>query len=160
MAVGAIALALAVLSPAALSGAGAAERPFKGDLAGHAGPVGDPTCPLGFRTVSEATGTASHLGLVTMRADHCFALPNLLTQGRMTLVAANGDELRVRYTGTCTPAIPVPGDLVTCTTDNVVVGGTGRFENASGELDITAHVLITAEPSWSATWTWEGVLGY
>ena len=160
VAVGTLAFALAVLSPEALSVDGAADRPFKGDLVGQAGFVDDPTCPLSFRTVSTASGTASHLGLVTMRSDHCFAPPNLITQGRMTIVAANGDELRLTYTGTCTPGTPSPGDVVTCTTRNVVVGGSGRFEDATGTANVTAHVTFVAGPSWPGTWTWEGTLGY
>jgi hypothetical protein len=138
------------------------DRPFKGTLIGSAVAVPDTTCPLGFRTVSEApTGTASHLGRISMGASHCFDLPNLMTQGRMSLVAANGDELDMTYAGTCDPGIPSPGDLVTCSADNVIAGGTGRFVDATGEVQLTGLVEFEGfGVPWPATWTWHGTMSY
>ena len=138
----------------ALSAAGGTDRPFTGSATGLANFVPDPSCPVGFRSVTETSGTASHLGLVSFSSNHCFALPNLITQGQGTLVAANGDELYLTYSGTCTPP-----DFATCNTDTVVVGGTGRFENATGEFQVTAVVTNTAPPRPIAM-TWEGTLSY
>ncbi|HSB39014.1 MAG TPA: hypothetical protein VLD13_08000 [Gaiellaceae bacterium] len=145
------ALALAAV---ALSAAGGTDRPFTGSAVGSADFLPDPSCPLGFRSVADVSGTASHLGLVRFSSNHCFALPNLLTQGQGTLVAANGDELYVTYAGSCNPP-----DFATCVTDTVVVGGTGRFANATGEFQVTAVITNTVPPRPLAM-TWEGTLSY
>lgn len=150
-----VAVVTALASAAvALSAAGGTDRPFTGSTIGSASFVPDSSCPLGFRSVTETSGTASHLGLVSLSSSHCFALPNLLTQGQGTLVAANGDELYLTYAGTCNPP-----DFATCITDNVVVGGTGRFATATGEFQITAVITNTAPPR-PVAMTWEGTLGY
>ena len=147
---------------AAAADTGGTDRPFTGTGVGAATFVPDASCPLGFRTVSEGSGTARHLGLVSVAGSHCYTPPNVTAGGRMTLVAANGDELHMTYTGTCDPANPPPpGELVTCTSDNVIVDGTGRFAHASGETHWT--VLVTSAPldtPWPLTVTWDGTLSY
>ena len=147
---------------AAAADTGGTDRPFTGTLVGFATFVPDVSCPLGLRTVSEGSGTASHLGLVSDASSHCYTPPNVMAGGRTTLVAANGDELHMTYTGTCDPANPPPpGGLVTCTSDDVIVDGTGRFANASGETHWT--VLVTSAPlgdPWPLTVTWDGTLSY
>ena len=156
------AFALAVLMPGALSAAGGTDRPFTGTLAGSAWAVPDTNCPLGVRTDSEASGTARHLGLISMASDHCFALPNLLTGGEMTFVAASGDELHLTYEGTADPpGLPVVGQISTVDVDLLVVGGTGRFAEATGEAQMTGSVLFTGfVTQLPATWTWNGTLSY
>lgn len=157
---GAVLLALTVAT-GALSEAGGTDRPFKGSLVGEAWTVPDSTCPLGVRTMSEGSGVASHLGSISMVSDHCFALPNLDTGGHQTIVAANGDELHMTYEGTSDPAIPVPGEIITVTTEGVIVGGTGRFANATGEAHVIALVtFIGFGLRWPVTWTWEGTISY
>jgi hypothetical protein len=151
---------MALLVAAAVAHTGGTDRPFTGKLAGSATFPDDPSCPLGFRTVSQGSGTASHLGRVSMASDHCFALPNLMTQGEFTLVAANGDELHMTYTGTCNPPIPPLGGITTCVADNVIVGGTGRFADATGEAEVTGLVTNTGAPPFPITWTWDGTLSY
>lgn len=139
-------------------------RPFTGTLVGSATFPEDPSCPLtGRRTWSEASGTASHLGLVTLVSNHCTPPANEITGGQMTLVAANGDELHMTYSGTCTaPPFPPVGEVLTCSTDNVIVGGTGRFADATGEAQVTAYVTNAGfgAPEWPITFTWVGTLGY
>jgi hypothetical protein len=164
---GALALLAALMAlgvAAATAGTGGADRPFQGTLAGSAAFLPDSTCPpTDRRTWSEASGTASHLGRVTMVSNHCTPPANALTGGRMTFVAANGDELYMTYSGTCSaPPFPPVGEVFTCTTDNVIVGGTGRFADATGLVHITAHVTNAGfgAPEWPVTWTWVGTLGY
>ncbi|MEP6762500.1 MAG: hypothetical protein ABJA93_14190 [Sporichthyaceae bacterium] len=53
-----------------------------------------------------------------------------LRDGRVTLVAANGDELHWTYSGTGTPP-DASGDVVLSGTF-VITGGTGRFSSATG----------------------------
>ena len=151
---------VALLVTAAAADTGGTERPFTGKLAGSATFPDDPSCPLRFRTVSEGSGTASHLGRVSMTSNHCFDLPNLMTQGQFTLVAANGDELHMTYGGTCNPPIPPLGGITTCVANNVIVGGTGRFADATGEAEVTGLVTNTGAPPFPITWTWDGTLSY
>ena len=158
-------VALAALGvSAALADSGGTKRPFQGTIAGSATFSLDATCPFtGRRTSSAASGVASHLGLVTMVSDHCTPPANDVTGGHMTFVAANGDELHMTYSGTCTaPPFPPLGETLTCTTHNVIVGGTGRFADATGEIHLTALVTNAGfgAPEWPATWTWEGTLSY
>ena len=148
----------------ATADSGGTNRPFQGTIAGSATFSLDATCPFtGRRTSSAASGVASHLGLVTMVSDHCTPPANDVTGGHMTFVAANGDELHMTYSGTCTaPPFPPVGEALTCTTHNVVVGGTGRFADATGEIHVTALVTNAGfgAPEWPATWAWEGTLSY
>lgn len=156
-------IALAVFASAALSAAGGTDRPFAGTLAGSAWVMPDSSCPIGLRTWSEGSGTASHLGLVSMSTNHCTPVTNVITGGQMTLVAPNGDEVHGTYSGTCNPfPLPPVGEVFTCNTENVIVGGTGRFANATGEAHVTALVTWTGfgAPLLPATWTWDGTLSY
>ena len=149
---------------AAVADTGGSDRPFTGTIVGSATFPLDATCPFtGRRTWSEASGTASHLGLVTMVSNHCTPPANAITGGHMTFVAANGDELHMTYSGTCSaPPFPPVGAALTCSTDNVIVGGTGRFADATGEAQITALVTNAGfgVEEWPATWTWHGTLSY
>ena len=147
-------VAALAFSAVALSAVGGTDRPFTGSTVGLASFLPDRSCPLGFRSVTETSGTASHLGLVSFSSDHCFAPPNLITEGQGTFVAANGDELYLTYTGACNPP-----DFATCITDNAIVGGTGRFANATGEFQITAVVTNTAPPR-PVDMTWAGTVSY
>jgi hypothetical protein len=155
-------MALGVAAAAADSGG--TDRPFTGTLAGSATFPLDPSCPpVGRRTLSEGTGRASHLGLVSMTSSHCTPPGNELGPGQMTLVAANGDELHMTYTGTSTgPPFPAVGGAFPVYTHSAVVGGTGRFSDATGEADFTAHVTFAGfgVPVWPITWTWDGTLSY
>jgi hypothetical protein len=51
--------------------------------------------------------------------------------GERTFTAANGDVLRVQHVGTSAPAGP---GLIGFQATATVVGGTGRFENATGHI--------------------------
>lgn len=157
------AVALVVFAPSALSGPGGADRPFKATLAGSSNFPLDPTCLVGRRTVSTATGTASHLGQVTMVSNHCTPPANVITDGQMTLVAANGDELHLTYAGTCDfdPFSPV-GTIFPCHTPAVVVGGTGRFQGATGTAQTIALITFAGlgVPDWPGTWSLHGQLTY
>ena len=158
-----LAALMAFLVAAAAADTGGTDRPFKGTLAGSATFPFDLNCPIGLRTVSEGSGTASHLGHVTMVSNHCTPPGNAITGGQMTLVAANGDELHITYSGTCSaPPFPPVGEVLTCSTDNVIVGGTGRLADATGEAQMTADVTNAGfgAPEWPITWTWDGTLSY
>ena len=144
-------------------------RPFNGTLRGEVTfPfVGYDECPAsdiffgGLRTDSEATGTVSHLGRTVMTSRHCTPAGAALEGGEMTLVAANGDEVYIAYAGTAPP--PGPDGVIVVSVDFDIVGGTGRFENATGGGEAIAYVMFEGfgDPSWPATWVWKGaMIGY
>jgi hypothetical protein len=148
---------------AAAADTGGTDRPFTGTLVGSGTFAPDSACPIGLRTVSEGSGTASHLGLVSMSFNHCAPPADVITGGQMTLVAANEDEVHMTYSGTCdAPPFPPVGEVITCNTENVIVGGTGRFANATGEAHLTARVTMAGfdVPEWPFTMTWDGALSY
>ncbi len=119
------------------------ERPFKVSLEFtqvSAVPVDD--CPnveggLGpFVLVTfEGGGNASHLGRVEVAdTGQCNAFGTLTFAGAVSYVGANDDFIRVEYTGA---ALPTPDGGFTGDGEGTIVGGTGRFESASGEFDFS-----------------------
>lgn len=95
-------------------------------------------------TTMDTAGTAVHLGRVTVIQSHCtridiFTTPNpaVFGDGHMVIKAADGDELWLEYSGSFvfyasgTPDVGV--SMITYST-MTVVGGTGRFEGATGSI--------------------------
>ena len=80
---------------------------------------------------TDHVGTGTHLGRFDLSETLCVSPPFFNVVG--TLVAANGDELYFTAGGEFNPAT---GELVS-STGWVFDGGTGRFENASGQADET-----------------------
>ena len=95
----------------------------------------DPMFPI--TTILEGVGTMSHLGLSESRWTHNppFVLPNYMN-GQVVFTAANGDELRGEY-----------GDDPSLTDGYTVsiVGGTGRFEDATGTIGVS---IVALEGEW------------
>jgi hypothetical protein len=151
-------LLLVALAAATVASAGAGNdkpRPYKNS--GTGGQVEAPaTCePLGsdFCFATSSAGHASHLGKITETSEgigtilvgNGFGGLCLLRDGSTlgleihnvgtgTAVAANGDELYLTFENTIcfdfsTPPTGVAGDI---TGSQVITGGTGRFEGASG----------------------------
>ena len=131
-------------------------RPIMGFMSGEAefafDPYSSPCLALTgvpWQTVSSMSGEVSHLGLTEYMSTHC-STPDgsSLVYGEATLAAANGDEIWLTYTAglvnviPVSPPAPMPVILV-YSMENIVVGGTGRFDDASGE--ILALVFVTIE---------------
>ena len=74
--------------------------------------------------------------------------------GTATFTAANGDEFRTQFTGTSTPTGPGTsrGDIT-----HTIIGGTGRFEHATGTLVGIALVTV-GSPTNSVSY--EGWINY
>lgn len=58
--------------------------------------------------------------------------------GYCTVTAGDGDKLFLKWS--CKAAAPAAGDLAACDGKTTVVGGTGKFEKATGGNDLFAHV--------------------
>lgn len=148
-------LMTAAVAPGVSAGARGADRPIHGSMSGDLTFDIDferETCPV--VTTTEATGTMSHLGRVTSHWEHCPpVLPGqtAYTDGHVTFVAANGDELVGEYED----ADGDPPFVIEIT------GGTGRFEDASG---VIALLDFVADGEWGddglpiQPWYWEGVV--
>lgn len=138
--------------------------PLKGTVSGLVQflPAGDCADLIGLATtVENARGVASHLGRTTMSSRHCTPMGDNFGPGEMTLVAANGDELYMTYTGSA--PYPAPGtEVIVGTSTNMITGGTGRFEGATGTLEMTIEIQFEGldDPSWPATWTMTGMIKY
>lgn len=157
-----VASVVAILVLAAAAGASPATRPFKGSVSGTVTFVGDPNCAppigIGLRTDGAGTGTVSHLGKTTLTSAHCSAF---VFSGLMTLTAANGDELVLAYQSVDGAPGNV-GEVFVVHHTFQFVGGTGRFEDATGGGVMTAYVLFEGfpDPVWPVTWEWKGTIGY
>jgi hypothetical protein len=89
-----------------------------------------------------ATGDVARLGHLTVKGQGSFAAADSLLSftGATTLAADNGDELTGTFEGTST-ALSGEGDATFLLTIN---GGSGRFQNASGTMNVMAHVVLTS----------------
>jgi hypothetical protein len=143
--VASLAVALGVVAPGAgVAKRGGTDRPVKGSTSGTS------TLDLATGTgTSQGTGRFSHLGKTTYTLNFSFALSGPTTvalSGTGTLVAANGDQVFVTFTGTATVPSPVPavGQSVEFTFVSTITGGTGRFSDASGTTTSTGHQEVVS----------------
>lgn len=163
---------LLIAMVAAPAGAKSDARPFKAFMTGEM--RWDETAfdclevtEIPVRSYMDATGRVSHLGRSTLKGDHCtpqgIYYPDPSEGPSVaTLVAANGDEVYMKYHGECPPLddVPIPGVLA-CSFEFDVDGGTGRFDGATGEGSGTLSIVwLGYEPSATAWWTWTGTIGY
>jgi hypothetical protein len=162
---GVVPLVLAT-APVGVAATGGTDRPFTATMAGEARWEFPGESASGCKTVTtftDASGTATHLGAVQASWSHCPDEPGYDQDGRLRIVAANGDELYGVYDY---PGIDM-GSPIT------VTGGTGRFAEAAGALYVTYEVVpqFFCEPSdwddedavWACIdvnvpWPWYGTL--
>jgi hypothetical protein len=97
------------------------------------------------------TGTASRLGTVTYSLWHCTQLTSPVggtyQDGLLVITAANGDRLELQHYGTF--AVDEAEGLSTAEGSSTIVGGTGRFAGASGELSERAEFHFTSETQYA-----------
>jgi hypothetical protein len=165
-----IVFALAFTVMALPVGAEQPARPLKGQVTGFAtfGPGTDPfsgaECPNhgGLATLSQGSGTVTHMGRVEMSARHCTPLDIEAVAGKMILTAANGDQLVLRYYGAANFTGP---NEVTGEYEVTVVEGesTGRFADAE-LINASMTVVLTFEsfddPAWPANFWLKGSIDY
>jgi hypothetical protein len=126
-------LALALLSSLGLASSvlAADQVPFKGTLEGSFTVI--PVAPPAINRQLNATGNATQLGNFTYDFPHSVdrSVTPAIGQGYATFTAANGDQVFAYVTGQATPV--APGQLHVVETGEIL-GGTGRFEDASGDF--------------------------
>ncbi|NNC91665.1 MAG: hypothetical protein HKN80_04155 [Acidimicrobiia bacterium] len=121
-----LALVMFMAVPAS-AGKKGTDRPFKGTAVGEVTFEFGP-CPEGPQVTTHAWGKATHMGRVEATWVQCAVGDSGGFVGQVgTLVAANGDEVFLKADN--------PTGLSTY--EAAIVGGTGRFEGASGLLDLS-----------------------
>ena len=118
--------------------ASAVERPFALNGKGVATLITDGSGnPIG--AIPTGSGTATHLGQWTVTGNVTYTPDSngvLHSGGNATITASNGDKLQVQIDGILDPVALVDQGVFH------IVGGTGRFEGASGE----ANFVVTLNP--------------
>ena len=118
--------------------ASAVERPFAINGSGVATLITDPAGnPIG--AVATGAGTATHLGQWTVTGNPKYTPDSngvIHSSGEATLTAANGDKLVFTIDGILDPVAGIDQGVFH------IVGGTGRFEGASG----SANFVVTLSP--------------
>ena len=133
-------LFLAVIAVAAVSLtsiaaiAVAAETPFKGTV--NADETVVPSPPTASLT-RDGTGTDTYLGRYTEHIVMTINLPTLSSTGTATFTAANGNTLTATVIGQATRTGPTSLSIVEVYT---VIGGTGRFADATGNFALNSNV--------------------
>jgi hypothetical protein len=120
----------AVLAALILSGWATAGKqvPFKGRSSGVVTAVGfDSVKGIAYTRVA-GEGEATHLGHFTVTGDVAVDVATGIPTGTWTLTAANGDMLFLKMTGSGIDPTHGFGEFT-------VVGGTGRFEGATGSYE-------------------------
>lgn len=103
------------------------------------------------------TGQATHLGESSFIANatvNFSTLPPFAIAGTAVFTAANGDQFFTQFTGTSTPAgIGTSRGVI----NHTIIGGTGRFEDATGNLTGIA-IVNAANPT--NTVSYDGNINY
>jgi len=146
-------LALAALTILGLARPAAAgeQVPFKGTLEGSFTVI--PVPPPSINRVLEATGHATQLGDFTYDFPHTVgrSVTPATATGTATFTAANGDQVFASISGEATPV--APGVLLVVEL-GTILGGTGRFEGASGSFvmeRLIDAINLTTEGSFDGT---------
>jgi hypothetical protein len=126
--------AVAVSGPAKASKAGGSDRPFMGVSSGFS-----TFCPTTGLGSGDSSGVATLVGKFTIHADThvtgIIPLPfTIISEGDFTLVSANGDQVTGTITDTAIVKVNEAGESIGHEATLVlnVLGGTGRFADASG----------------------------
>ena len=110
--------------------------------------------PVHFTVEGEGVGHATHLGrfTATLQREGFVVDASLLASYEFT--AANGDKLFVESVGQADLSVPDVHVLETGT----VVGGTGRFEGATGTIAVERVVTFTGPTTDTTTHVMEGTI--
>lgn len=166
VAVLAVALVTGLTTSGVFAGNNPKARPFTAPVQGTFAPVNDghlcfifglPGSVCAFDLEGEGTGT--HMGTVVEDASWVIVFEGptsgFIESGTATLTAANGDSIKIEV---------VPGSRVddfTIDADFNIIGGTGKFEGATGLITRTG-VFFAAPPDFLGTFdiTYTGTIVY
>jgi len=158
---------LLVAIPTSSSERASVPRPFWGKLTGEATfPFSDACLEVTgvpWQTLSASEGKMTHLGLTALSTSHC-STPDgsAALHGLATFTAANGDQLWTAFTSETVVWPSPPQMLLVQETNHTIVGGTGRFENASGHLSGMVYVIWEGlqDPSWPLEFVLAGTISH
>lgn len=136
----------------ASSAAGSRTVPFKAKYDAHVVAVG-PGLGCDARLFLEGAGTGTHLGNFTITLGFCGRADGTLDTGTGTFVAANGDLLYITFHGVSDGGHPI----LHFTSYVTFVGGTGRFEGATGTA--TVNGIFDANTG-AGPADWDGVITF
>jgi hypothetical protein len=121
------------------------------------GPIFDESVQIGFSVVVEGEGNATHMGKSHVRVSQEWYPVGYPIEGKaeITFTAANGDEMTADFKGFMYPNeifsyMDIEGE---CT----ITGGTGRFADAEGTLNLVAFF---DKPNNSGESIWTGEIKY
>jgi hypothetical protein len=127
-------VALIAAQPLAAGPGGAHAVPFKGDAEEQA----ISAVPVDEDHVFVTTvggGNATHLGRFTFVSPHLSGLSDFSIDGDQFIIAANGDELHATLAGNLHPFVAPDGHVfLVGDIPATIVGGTGRFDGATGSF--------------------------
>ena len=117
------------------------QRPMEGTFTG-APALAEQRCPDALTIGHEVSGTATHLGKFTGSGTNCteftFATESVaIWDGIVVIEAADGSTLLLSAEGR--QEAPVNG-VATYSHVDIVVGGTGRFVDAEGEITVSGSI--------------------
>jgi len=137
--------------------------PFNATMNGYVNPGGSVSCDPGWATLNfEVQGEVLHCGNSTLYGENCAQVTSqqagVIENGFGTLTAANGDKIYVAYSGTY-EFDTYPPTMGTFSITGTIVGGTGRFEGATGSIDVGGTQQYGGFPN-PITLTWTGTIEY
>ena len=117
------------------------------------------SAPPFLQGTTVGTGTASHMGRVTLQSTDC-PTPGLtvftFTGGKLVLTAANGDTLTADYSGALLPT-SATSPVYSLSGSYRLTGGSGRFSGATGAgILLGSSNIVTGQSSYRAS----GVIRY
>jgi len=124
--------------------------PIKGHCELTFNPPPLPLPPV-HRQIDTGTCWFSHLGKTALQGVQDINFAAGTQSGTRTFTAANGDVLRATHAGTSGPGGP---GLVRFVTTITIVGGTGRFANATGQMtgegtaNLITHTTSVTNEGW------------
>jgi hypothetical protein len=131
----ALTVSLVMLSTGLLASSQWKEVPMKGSGEGQI--TSFTPGPNGVAITAEGSGEATHLGRFS-RSEEILLNPTTgAFTGSITFIAADGSELYCTFTGAFTGAATAEGTYT-------FTGGTGRFEDASGEASFS---ILQSDPA-------------
>jgi hypothetical protein len=151
----ALTVGLIAASAGPVSAGNLVERPFHASVEAEFEVVG--VCPSGAPlSYISGSGTASHMGAITIEGQQCLGEP-----GEVTWTAANGDEITIQFI-TVLLAPPGPDGSAPFEMPASVVTGTGRFASAQfgDDQPLSGTVWLNPDGSGHLVGSTEGTIIY